>query len=210
MFDTANSSGHQAAQQVIVVFAAAALLIGPLGSMIEPKVETVSLYLNLEKNGGLISGLSERNFRLYVDGESRTFRLEKPEVPASIALLVEYSNSSGYFAADLNAALQGFLKHAPEGHWYALATFSHDLEIHTDFTQQIGEMAAAYSQLGLPAWREIDTYDAVYEMLDKMGRLPGRRIMIVVGSGLDTFSHSSMDRVQKKAESENVTILRRV
>jgi hypothetical protein len=55
-------------------------------------------------------------------------------------------------------------------------------------------------------WSEIDTYHAVYEMLDKMGRLPGRSILIVVGSGLDTFSEHGLGQVQRKAETENVTI----
>jgi len=102
--------------------------------------------------------------------------------------------------------MQGFLKHAPEGHWYGLATFSHELEIQTDFTKRIGEVTAAYSQLGWPTWNEIDTYDAVYDMLDKMGRLPGRRILVVVGCGADMLSEHNMDQVKEKAESENVTI----
>jgi hypothetical protein len=55
-------------------------------------------------------------------------------------------------------------------------------------------------------WSEIDTYDAVYEMLDKMGRLPGRPILIVVGLGLDTFSEHDLGQVQRRAETENVTI----
>ena len=175
-------------------------------SAIHPETEPTSLYLNVEKDGGLVTGLTQGNFRLYVDGKPQPFRLERPEEPASIALLVEHSASSGYFLDDLNASMQGFLKHAPEGHWYALATFSHDLEINTDFTKQIGQITAAYSQLGLAAWNEIDTYDAVYDMLDKMGRLPGRRILVVVGCGLDTFSEHSLDQVKEKADAENVTI----
>ncbi len=166
----------------------------------------MSLYLNVEKDGGLISGLGQRNFRLQIDGNAQPFRLEKPEEPASIALLVEYSASSGYVLGDLNASMEGFLKHAVEGHWYALATFSRDLEIRTDFTKQIGEITASYSQLGWPSWNEIDAFDAVYDMLDKMGRLPGRRILIVVASGVDTFSEHNMDQVKAKAESENVTV----
>jgi VWFA-related protein len=173
---------------------------------IQPSTDPVSLYLNVETDKGLVTGLTQGNFQLYLDGKPQTFRLEKPEEPASIAVLVEYSASSGYFLEDLNASMQGFLKHAPEGHWYALATFSHELEIQTDFTKQIGEVTAAYSQLGWPAWNEIDTYDAVYDMLDKMGRLPGRRILVVVGCGADTFSEHSLDQVKEKAESENVTI----
>lgn len=206
MFNAANSSRFQRAWQVAPILAAAALLSRQVEGAKEPTPETRSLYLNVEKDSGLITGLKEGNFRLYLDGKHQPFRLERPEEPASIALLVEYSASSGYFLEDLNASMQGFLKHAPEGHWYALATFSHELEVHTDFTKQIGEISAAYSQLGLPTWNEIDTYDAVYDMLDKMGKLPGRRILIVIGCGLDTFSEHNLDQVKKKAESENVTI----
>jgi VWFA-related protein len=204
MFDTTNHFCQGAWKVALIAVATAAVADGRVG--IEPGTESISLYLNVEKDGGLITGLTQGNFRLYLNGKPQPFRLERPEEPASIALLVEYSASSGYFLDDLNASMQGFLKHAPEGHWYALATFSHELEIHTDFTKQTGEITAAYSQLGLPTWTEIDTYDAVYDMLDKMGRLPGRRILVIVGCGVDTFSEHSLNQVEEKAASENVTI----
>ena len=206
MFDTTNYIRRHTARKVALGLAALTWSLGARTANVGPPDEPRSLYLNVEKGSNLITGLTQGNFRLHLDGKPHPFRLEKPEEPASVALLVEHSGSSGYFADDLNAALQGFLKHALEGHWYALATFSHGVEIRNDFTKQIGEITAAYSQLGTPTWSEIDTYDAVYEMLDKMGRLPGRRILVVVGSGLDTFSEHSLGQVQKKAEAENVTI----
>jgi VWFA-related protein len=203
MLIAANRTGYQRAREVAALLA---LVVSPAAAAVDPKLETVSIYLNVEKNGNLVTGLTQGNFRLYQDGKAQPFRLEKLEEPASIAVLVEYSRSSGYFIEDIDAAMRGLLKHAQEGHWYALATFSHDLEIHTDFTQQIGRLTEAYSQLGMPMRTEINTYEAVHEMLDKMGRLPGRRILIVVGSGVDTFSEHSLDEVKKKLETENVTI----
>lgn len=196
---------HARAWQVVALFLALPAG-GNLRGIINPAAETVSVYLNVEKDRKLVTGLTEKNFRLYQDGEAQRFRLEKPEEPASIALLVEYSRSSGYYLDDISAAMSGLLKHAPEGHWYALATFSHDLEVQTDFTKQIGRLTEAYLQLGLPNWNEVDTYDAVYDMLDKLGRLPGRRILIVVASGMDTFSEHTMDDVQKKLQEDNVTV----
>lgn len=204
MFDTSNYFRQRACK--VALIAVASIATAGSRNTVQPGSEPVSLYLNVETDRGLVTGLTQGNFRLYLDGKPQPFRLEKAEEPASIALLVEHSASSGYFLDDLNASMQGFLKHAPEGHWYALATFSHELEIHTDFTKQIGEITAAYSQLAWPTWSEIDTYDAVFDMLDKMGRLPGRRILIVIGCGVDTFSEHSLDRVKEKAESENVTI----
>ena len=205
MLDSTNRTGCQAIRRLAILLAAAALPFGLLGGAERP-LETVSLYLNVEKDGKLITGLLAGNFRLYQDGKSQQFHLEKPEEPAAIALLVEHSTASGYYLDDLNASLQGFLMHAPEGHWYALATFARHLEIRMDFTKQVGNLITAYSQVGIPTWNEVDTYDAVYDMLDKMGRLPGRRILILVGSGLDTFSERSLDQVKEKAEGENVTI----
>lgn len=172
----------------------------------EPNVETVSLYLNVEKGDALVGGLTQGNFRLYEDGKPVPFRLEAPETPASIALLVEYSLSSGYYLEEIQAAVEGFSRSAAEGNWYALATFDRGMEVRADFTQQIGKIREAFLQTPTPMWNEINTYDAIYEMLDKLGRLPGRRILVVVGSGVDTFSEHTMDDVRKKIESENVTV----
>jgi VWFA-related protein len=168
--------------------------------------ETVSIYVNVEKDGKLITGLQQGNFRLSEDGRSREFRLEKPEEPASIAFLVEYTASSSYFFEDIAYALDGFKAHGIEGYWYALATYSNQLEIHTDFTKLVGEITQTYSALGPASWREINTYDAVEDMLDKMGRLPGRRILVVIGSGIDTFSQHKLDDVKKRLEADNVTV----
>jgi VWFA-related protein len=172
----------------------------------EPNKETVSVYVNVEKGDALVGGLAQGNFRLYEDGQPVPFRLEEPETPASIALLVEYSLSSGYYLDEIEAAIRGFLKSAPEDNWYALATFDRTVEVRADFTKQTGKIPEAFIQSPTPLWSEVNTYDAIYEMLDKLGRLPGRRILIVVGSGMDTFSEHTMDDVKKKIEAENVTV----
>ncbi len=170
------------------------------------QTETVSLYLNVETHSRLISGLKHGDFRLWEDGKSREFRLEKPEEPASIAFLVEYGASSVALLEDIAYVFDGFQAHGVEGHWYALATYANTLEIHTDFTRQIGEITQTYAALGPAAWNEVNTYDAIYGMLDKMGRLPGRRILVVIGSGIDTFSEHTLDDVKKRIEADNVTV----
>jgi len=102
--------------------------------------------------------------------------------------------------------MQGFLKVAPEGHWYALATFAYRTTIEVDFTKQLGKITSAFSDLGQPMWNEINTYDAVYEMLERLSRLPGRRVLIVIGSGYDTFSGHTLDEVQRQIEATDVTV----
>ena len=168
--------------------------------------EPVSLYVTVEQGDKLITGLKQQNFRLLEDGQLREFRLEQPEKPVSIALLVEYSRSSAVYFNDIQAALQGFMRAAPQDDWLAVATFSRDLDIRADFTKERGEVEDAFSGLGSPTWNEINTYDAVYEILDKMSGLKGRRVLILIGSGVNTFSKHTLDDVRKKMQSSNVTV----
>jgi hypothetical protein len=43
-------------------------------------------------------------------------------------------------------------------------------------------------------------------MLDKLDLLPGRKVLIVIGSGLNTLGAHTLDDVQKKIEAVNVTV----
>lgn len=167
----------------------------------------VSIYVTVEQQSDkLIHGLGQQNFRLLENGKPLPFRLEPPEKPVSIALLVEYSRSSGLYFNDIVASLKGFMAVAPKDDWIAAATFSRDLEIRVDFTKQRHEVEDAFGGLGPPKSSEIDTYDAVYQMLEKMGELKGRRVLILVGSGLDTFSKQTLDNVRNALRANNVTV----
>ncbi len=167
---------------------------------------TVSLYFTVEDGDKLVSGLTEQNFRLLEDGQGRSFRLAEPESPILVTLLVEYSQISGIYLSDIEQAVRSFVDAAPEGHWYALATYSHGYTIHEDFTKQKGKILAAFAELGQPVWSEVDTYDAIYDIVEKLELLPGRKVLVVVGSGLDTFSSRTLPEVQRKIESSNVTV----
>ncbi len=180
-----------------------ALLIPQLWAQTRTRL---SVYFTVEEGDKLIGGLTEKDFRLYEDGQPRSFRLAAPESPILISLLVEYSQISGFYLNDIDQALRGFLDAAPDGHWYSLATYSHGMTVDVDYTRQKAKILAAYAELGQPTWSEVDTYDAVYEMLEKLDLLPGRKALIVIGSGLDTFSSRTLGDVQKKIEAVNATV----
>ncbi len=165
-----------------------------------------SLYFTVEDGDKLIGGLGEQNFRLYENGQPVPFRLAEPETPILVTLLVEYSQASGLYLSDIDAALREFMEAASEGHWYSLATFSQELQIHVDFTKQKGEILAAYGGLGQPFWGEVNTFDAVFDMLDKLALLPGRKVLVFIGSGLTTLSSHSLSEVQQKMEATNATV----
>jgi len=165
-----------------------------------------SLYFTVEQGDKLIGGLTEKNFRLYEDGQPVPFKLAEPESPLLITLLVEYSQASGLYLNDIETAVREFMDAAPEGNWYSLATFSQELQIDVDFTKQKGEILASYGGLGQPFWGEVNTYDAVFDTLEKLELLPGRKVLIVIGSGLNTLSSHTLSDVQKKIEAVGATV----
>jgi len=163
-----------------------------------------SLYFTVEEGDKLITGLREGNFRLYEDGQPAPFRLAEPESPAMVTVLVEYSQASGLYLNDIVTAFRELVDAAPEGNWYSLATYSQELQIHQDFTRQKGEIRSAFEELGQPFWGEVNTYDAVYEILEKLEFLQGRKVVVLIGSGLNTLSRHTMNEVQRKIEAASL------
>lgn len=185
-----------------------ALLTGCLssGRAAEPSAVPRRLYVAVEKDGVPVTGLDGANFHLYVNGQPLSFQLERPE-PASVALLLENSTTSWRGFQQLNAPIRSFLEHAPQNDdTYALAAYSRSLFVAFEFTRQADLIPEVYAALGRPLWSDINTYDAVYGMLERLGRIQGRRILVLIGSGLDTLSGYTLEDVKRKIEAENVTV----
>ena len=77
----------------------------------------------------------------------------------------------------------------------------------TDFTQNKMMIQDAIRTLQIPTWNESNEFDALYETLDRITRIDGRKYIILVSSGRDTFSKITLDKMlQKIKETPNVTI----
>ncbi len=133
-----------------IVAIASLILVFPRAAQSQPGNRPVSLYVDVEEGGNLVKGLNADNFRLYQDDHARNFKLESPETPMDIAVLLEYGASSLNYIDDIQYALQGFLEAAPEGNWYAAATYSRDTSVLVDFTREVGRLRVAFSDLGQP------------------------------------------------------------
>lgn len=165
-----------------------------------------SVYLTVEEGDRLITGLGESQFRVYEDGQPVSFRLLEPEKPVLMTVMAEYSQASGLYLNDIATAARELMDAAPEGNWYSLATYSQELQIVKDFTRMKGEILASFQDIGQPFWGEVNTYDAVCEILEKLEFLPGRKAIVLIGSGLNTLSRQTVGDVRKKAEAAALNI----
>ena len=59
----------------------------------------------------------------------------------------------------------------------------------------------------IPAFSDTNLFDALYETLDRSSRIEGRKYIILIGSGRDTFSKLTLDKILAKVKaSQNITI----
>lgn len=191
------------------------VLVAGMASAVEPesRIEatdgsTVVVEVTVEHKGTAVAGLTERNFRVYEDGETREVVSAEPAGPASIVLLVENSLHSWRFLNDVRSAMRGFLKAAPEekGHSYALVTYERQAVVEQSLTREIGRIRAAFGGVEQSAWARTGTYDSIFRVLEAMASLPGRRVLIFIGVGYDAFSQHTFGELADKVEIENVQV----
>ena len=61
--------------------------------------------------------------------------------------------------------------------------------------------------LTIPGFSDTNLFDALYETLDRTSRIEGRKYIILIGTGRDTFSKLTLDKILAKVKATpNVTI----
>jgi uncharacterized protein len=65
----------------------------------------------------------------------------------------------------------------------------------------------AINSLRIPGFSETNLFDALYEGLDRLERIEGRKYIILIASGVDTFSKLTLDKILKKVKAaQDITI----
>jgi VWFA-related protein len=76
-----------------------------------------------------------------------------------------------------------------------------------DFTQDKRAIMGALNMLRIPGFSERNLFDALFDTLDRTDRLEGKKYIILVSTGRDTFSRITLDQIIKKVKStKDVTI----
>ena len=91
--------------------------------------------------------------------------------------------------------------------YVALVTFDMHTQIITDFTQDKTADPAGSQMLQVPGFSETNVFDALYESLDRLDRIDGQKYIVLIGTGRDTFSKLTFDKIMARVKaSHNVTI----
>src|SRR5260370_8037046 len=78
--------------------------------------------------------------------------------------------------------------------------------IEVDFTQNKDEVMQGLYRLYFPGFSESNLFDAILETVDRLKDVKGKKSIVVLASGVDTFSKHTLDQTMKQLRQSNVTI----
>ena len=163
------------------------------------------------KKNPLVTGLSKNDFVVLEDGvpqEITFFSDEKTNPPVYVGVLMDTSPST--------AGKMGFSKEAAKNFIYtvtrlrkdkaAFMTFDHEVVLRQDFTDKLDLLDKAVDKVSKTG-SQTALYDAVWEFSDeKLRTAPGRRVIVLITDGDDTFSRAELKDAIDIAQRTETTI----
>jgi VWFA-related protein len=179
------------------------------GVTIAVEVPVVTLdVIATTQHGDLIPGLKKENFRILEDGQPQSITNFGPsDAPITMVLLMEFSaRSSGWFAYQAKYWADALFPNLKQKDWVALVTFDMNTRTDVDFTQNKDELRQALYQLYFPGFSESNVFDALLDTVDRLKDVKGKKSILVLASGVDTFSKHTLDQTLKGLRGTDVTI----
>lgn len=163
------------------------------------------------KKDALISGLQRGDFAVFEDGvqqEITFFSDEKTNPPVYVGVLMDTSEST--------KGKMKFSKEAARNFIYtvtrlrkdkaAFMTFDHEVRLVQDFTDKLDLLDKAVERVN-KFGSQTALYDAVWEFSDqKLRNVPGRRVIVIITDGDDTFSRAELKDAIDIAQRTETTI----
>lgn len=162
------------------------------------------------KDGQFIPSLKAENFKVFEDGvEQKVAKLETTEAPITAVMLLEFSSPNfsvnqqiyGAFMYDMFNAAYGFADSLKKEDWVAVVSYDIKPRTVVDFTQDKRQLYAALNSLRVPLFSEANLFDSLYDTIDRLEGIEGHKYILLVGSGIDTFSKLNLDKILAKVKS---------
>ncbi len=161
-----------------------------------------------DQDGNLVTGLKRENFRILDEGQPQQVTNFSPtDAPITVVILLEYSGTFyGYFGRKGAYWADGFLQDLKPQDWVALKTFDLRTTLQEDFTQDKRAIDQAIRTLGFPAFHEAVLFDAILETIDQLRDVKGKKSILILATGFDTFSKHTLDQILNRLKETDVTI----
>lgn len=175
------------------------------------KVFEVRLPVTVTQKKDLISGLTRGDFAIFEDGvqqEITYFSDEKTNPPVYVGVLMDTSPSTAGKLAFEKEAAANFLYTVIQQRKdkAAFMTFDHEVNLRQDFTDKLDLLQRAVDKVKKTG-SQTAFFDAVWQFTDeKLRGVPGRRVLVVITDGDDTFSRADLKDAIDIAQRTETTI----
>ena len=159
-----------------------------------------------DPSGNLIPNIRRNDFAVYENGvRQQNVSVDVEHAPISIAVLLEWGGRYQAFNRALGdnvpRAASQLLSEIGAQDKIALWTYADRPAKLADFSTSPQSLDGLLLTLPTPGFSEANFYDALLATLQQMKTVAGRKAVIVLSSGVDTFSKASYDDVLKAAET---------
>jgi Ca-activated chloride channel family protein len=166
----------------------------------------------LDKKGQFVPGLTKNDFVILEDKvqqEIETFSDDLGQsLPVFVAVLMDTSPSTAGKLKFEQESAMNFIYTVTRARkdQVLFATFDHEINLRQDFTNKqdlLDRAVSAVKQTGT----QTALYDAIWQFCDeKLRTAAGRRVMVVITDGEDTFSHADIRDAISIAQRTETTI----
>jgi Ca-activated chloride channel family protein len=178
----------------------------------DPATRLVTLKLLVQDpNGYFIPNIRRENFVVYENGvRQQIASVDVDDAPVSAGLLLEFGGRylplNRVLAEETPRAAQQFLDAMTRNDKAAIWKYAAKVEMVSDFSQDRDQLATRILTLDNPEFSETNLYDAATAIIDQMRQIKGRKAIVLISSGLDTFSKASHDDALKAAQASDSPI----
>ena len=185
----------------------------PLGApTFRTDVTTVTVDASvIDNKGRFIPNIPAGNFRVLEDKvPQKITSFDMGEAPMTVCLVIEWSNLfQSYWSETWYQTLTasyGFLQTLKPDDYVAVVAYDMRPEILADFTTNKQEAYHAMKRLQIAAYSEANLFDALVDTAERMSEIEGRKSIVLISSGIDTFSKLNFGQTRRKLQMAGVPI----
>ena len=165
----------------------------------------------LDNKGHFIPNIPRGNFRVLEDNVPQQVKsFNMGEAPMTVCMVIEFSNRYQQYWSEAwyqtLTASYGFLQTLKKDDYVAIVAYDMRSEILSDFSTDRTKAMEAMQRLRIAAFSESNLYDAVTDTADRMKDLEGRKAIVLIASGVDTFSKLTFDKTRKILQDDGVPV----
>jgi VWFA-related protein len=165
----------------------------------------------LDNRGHFIPKIPRGNFRVLEDNVPQQVNSYSiGEAPMTIAVLVEFSNRYQQFYSETwfqtIQATYGFVQTLKPEDYVAIIAYDLRPEILSDFSTDRQQTYDALQRLRFAGFSESNLFDALVDTAQRMQDIEGRKAILLISSGVDTFSKLTFDKTRRAIQEAGVPI----